>query len=462
MGLAPPSGHLILEAENGRVDFKVGADKKPFAVTNVAGRLDLDLARGRVSFRLAGEPIRTDMSLPTPGQVQLEGDWTPGENLSGPLTARVQTRGALLYDWVPFLTGRNPGLYGLVDARADLRGSIYSFQFEGSSVVRQLRRWELPPPADSMPASFTVRGQFNRAERGRVVLESAQVSFRGSTLHASGNIEQAFESPRLDLAVAVERSRLEDFFQLERRFTGGGSTGLTGRVDGLVTVRGPWREPSLNGFFKGHGAHLAAGGSAFPVSDIDLRVDESGARLAPLHLTLAPRVELVAEGAIRSVSRRTPPTERSMPRSSIHRSLPVTTPSHGLAGLQYSLALSTKGLPLHDLVRFGRSLGMHVARELDANGTAIALFELTGNVWPLGPPAWRGQAELRGARFFLPGLTEPLDLPHARVEINENKIVADPVTAVIGASVFTGRLEHEGSRNAPWDFNVRTPHLSLE
>jgi len=460
---SPPAdagGPLRLESEGARLDFKIGADKKPFAVTNVAARLDLDFTRGNVNFRLAGEPIRTDMSLPTPGRVELEGEWTPGEKLSGPLAATLRTEGALLYDWIPLLTGRNPDLYGVLDLQADLRGSIYSFQFEGRGTLRQLHRSELPPPADAMPATLYARGQFDAREGGRVVVESADASFRDLILQSSGIVEQVFSAPQMDLVVAVEHSRLEDFFQLARRFaSGAGAAGLSGRLDGLVTVRGPWREPRLGGFFKAQQPRLIAGGTTFPMSDLDLRVNETGIRLAPVRVMVAPRVELVAEAVFRPPA---PPTMRSKQISAPSPPSAGEPHAFGLRGLQYDLALSAKAVPVSDLVRFSRSLGIRAAREVDAQGIATASFGLTGKVWPITPPAWHGQAELRGTRLFLPGLTEPLHLPHARLEISENRIVVDPVTAVIGTSVFTGRLEHQGGRSVPWTFNAHTSQLSLE
>ena len=471
--LGPPpagaGGPLRLEAEDARLDFKIGADKKPFALTNVAARFDLDFTRGRVNFRLAGEPIRTDMSLPTPGGVELEGEWTPGEKLSGPLTATLRTEGSLLYDWIPLLTGRNPDLFGVLDLQADLRGSIYSFEFEGRGTLLQLHRWELPPPADAMPTTVYVRGQFDAREPSRVVVESADASFRDTTLHASGNVEQVFSSPQMDLVLAIEHSRLEDFFQLARRFTSSaGAARLSGRVDGLVSVRGPWREPRLVGFLKAQQPHLIAGGTTFPMSDLDLRVNETGIRLAPVRVLVAPRVELVAEAGIqppapsKTLSSAEGPTKR-LNRVSVPSPRTAGEPhAIGLRGLQYDLAFSAKAVPVSDLVRFSRSLGIRAARELDAQGLATVSFDLTGEVWPLTPPAWHGQAEFRGTRLFLPGLTEPLHLPHARLEISENRIVADPVTAVIGTSVFTGRLEHQGDRSVPWTFSARAAHLSLE
>jgi len=91
-------GVLSVAADNARLDFKVGTDKKPFAVVGLRARLVFDPSRGVVRFNLAGSPVRTDRALPTPGAVELAGQWVPGKDLEGPLDATLQTRGALLYN----------------------------------------------------------------------------------------------------------------------------------------------------------------------------------------------------------------------------------------------------------------------------------------------------------------------------------------------------------------------------
>jgi hypothetical protein len=64
--------------------------------------------------------------------------------------------------------------------------------------------------------------------------------------------------------------------------------------------------------------------------------------------------------------------------------------------------------------------------------------------------------------LLVPGLTEPVNFPKARLQVNGDQIIADPVVAVLGMSVFMGRLEHRGERKQPWEFDVRANNLSLE
>jgi len=75
-GLTSPEGQtraatgsassLDLEANDARIDFKVGPNKKPFTLTEVSARMDFNRQLGQISFRLNGSPIRTDLSLPSP------------------------------------------------------------------------------------------------------------------------------------------------------------------------------------------------------------------------------------------------------------------------------------------------------------------------------------------------------------------------------------------------------------
>ncbi len=442
-GPGQPSGVLSIVADNARLDFKSGADKKPFAVTDLEARLNFDPARGLVRFRLAGTPIRTDRSLPGPGVVELTGEWAPGPGLDGPLNATLRTREALLYNWVPLLSGQNPEIYGVLDAEVRLTGSWRVVKVEGQFRINQLHRWELLPPSEPMPVIVRFRGEFDR-RRARALVESLDASFSESHLHLSGAVERVPGSPELDLVLALERSRLEDWLALGRRFWGDpGAWDLSGRVDGLLTVQGEWDERRYGGFVTARDVQLKTPSGAFPISEVALRINDRGARMAPVRLALASRVELTAEGAL------------YRPRARDRRRHQASLP-------RYELNLSAKSVPLHDVLRLGRALGVSVGQGLEAEGVGTASFRLSGSAWPPTRPALTGSLELRAARLLVPGLTEPLNLPRARVRVNGDRITADPVVAVLGTSVFTARLEHQGGRENPWQFEVRANSLSVE
>ena len=431
---ASPADDFGIEIAEGRINFKMGSIKKPGAVTDVRGRLDFSARRAVVQYYLVGNPVRTDLSLPTPGEVELDGQWAPERDTAGLLEARLRTRRAMLYDWVPLLSGRNPEFYGLVDAELRLKGSLRLLKVEGEGSLSELHRWEQLPPSGSFPCAVRFRGQFDR-DRGRVALESVDATFAESHLRVTGTVDEIGVSPKLDLVVALERSRLEDLVALGRRLGGYSDRfGITGRVDGLLTVQGFWRERCYGGVLTAREVRLTVPSGSFPVSDLTVRVDRRGARLAPVRLTLAPRVELVVEGLL----------DRSVPRP------------------HYNFTFNLKAVPLHDLVRLGRATGFHAVDNLDAQGIGTATFNLTGSAWPLTGPTLNGVGDLRAARVSIPGMTEPLNVPQARIRLSRERVVIDPVVAVMGTSLFKGRLERQLGAGQPWDFDIRVDHLSVD
>ncbi len=137
----PAAESLDLKVDDARINFQVGPNKKPFALTDVQARLQVNPAERRVDFRITASPVRSDLFIPTPGPVEASGTWTPGADLRGPIDARVRTQGALLYDWIPVVTGKNPQVYGVMDSDVHLTGSLPDLTVEGETHLSQLHRW---------------------------------------------------------------------------------------------------------------------------------------------------------------------------------------------------------------------------------------------------------------------------------------------------------------------------------
>jgi len=430
----PAAEPLDLKVDDARINFQVGPNKKPFALTDVQARLRVNPAERRVEFQITASPVRSDLFIPTPGPVEASGTWTPGADLRGPIDARVRTQGTLLYDWIPVVTGKNPQVYGVMDSDVHLTGSLPDLTVEGETHLSQLHRWGELPPADPMPCAVRFRARLERGHE-RVQVESLEASFADSHVHLSGSVDNLASAPQLDLVMSLERSRLEDVLTVVRRFwPNAGSWNFKGRVDALLSIQGPWSERRYGGFVGAREVSLVTPSGTFPLSEIAVRINDDGAVLSPVQITLAPHVTLTAQGTMD----RTP------------------------LGPQYDLQLAAKGVPLHQAVLFGRGLGIHAVQEIDATGSATASIRLTGSAWPPARPALAAHGEVRAARLLIPGLTEPLNIPRATLRISGDQITADPVVAVLGTSVFGAKLTHEGARSNPWKFNLHANRLRLE
>ncbi len=436
-----PLGLDVL-VKNARLNFKIGEDKKPFAITNVAGSVHIDLEPNRIRFHLSGSPVRTDLSYPGPGTVSLAGNWTPGANSGGKLDAELRANGTLLYDWIPLVNGSNPGVYGILDSQIHLTGSLRDPQFEGEARLSQLHRWEQLPPTSPMPCVFHFRGDFNR-DAGRLRIASLDLAFGGSQIHLAGTVSRIPAENHLDLVLGIERSQLHDLEALYRHLSGRETrTDVSGRIDGMLTVQGAWRDARYGGFVSAHEVNLATPLGTFPVSGIALRIMGHRASLAPVRVQLAPHVEVVAEGLLE-----------------LHP--PVEEKSRHPGSLTYGLTLKATAVPLHELIRFAQGIGVRDTRNLDGRGVASLSLHLSGDAWPSSRPFVSARASLERGRLLLPGLTEPVNVPRARLRVEGSRITVSPIVAVLGTSVFSGRIEHEGRREQPWRFNLTADHLDI-
>ena len=434
---------FAIEVEDARLDFKEGYAKKPFAMVDLQGRLEFSPAEKRIRFNLKGNPQRTDLAFPPPGLLEFSGEWSPGADLRGTFDASLRTQGAMIYNWVPLLTGTNYEIYGVMDADVRLRGTLRAVTFEGQSSITQLHRWEMLPPSDAMPVRLRYRAAYDMT-RGRLAIESTEVLFADSSIHLTGTVDKVLEAPDFDLVVAFEHSQLEDWSRLARRLWRiPDNLTLAGRLDGLLTVQGRHGERRYGGFMAGRGARLVTSAGAFPISDIALRLDPNGARMDPAILTIAPRCAIAVEGAV----------------------YPAKAPGRQGKGAQpprYEIRADTKSADLREVVRFARALGIPHVRTTDAQGLGNAAVLLKGTAWPLAKPTILVKADIRSARLLIPGLTEPLNIPHARFQVTDQRMVIDSLTAVIGSSVFTGRVQHSGGRAHPWEFDLKANSLSVE
>lgn len=441
------------EARDASVNFTLNGTKKPLVLNADSVDLNFDPDAGVVHLHVTGSLARTDSSLPSPGSIDLIGEWKPGHDLGGPFRLIITTRHSLLYGWIPLLTDRNPEIYGLVDATVRAKGSIHRAQLAGALHISELHRWTSIPPSSPMPVDVHFAASWDGSGT-LLLIHHLDASFAGSHLHLTGAISRAPGSPHLDLVLAVRNSQLENFLALGARLTGHPAPlAASGRVDGLVTLRGPFRARHYGGFLAIHSFEIRAHAASFFASDVGLHIDAGRVLLPPTRFYASPHVECVAEGLLTL-----PFPDRG---AAVIRTHTASLEKANPAG-HYRLILSTKGASLPELIRIARNLGVARLRNVDAQGLGSSSVLLAGGAWPFRKPQVNATVSLRAARLLIPGLTEPVVLRRFHLEVNNRVTVADPIVAQIGSTTFSGWLRHTGPRGSPWSFSVTTPELSLE
>lgn len=434
---------LRIEASGARLNFKLREDKKPFAIVDASANMRFDFASRSLRFRISGDPVRTDLELPTPGPVVLAGTWKPGQALGDTLDATLETSGALLYDWIPLVTGYNPGVYGVLETSIHLTGTLRKIAFDGRARLRHLHRWEQLPPSSDLPCRLHFQGSLDRNQR-KLAIHALDLAFGGSEVDVSGSIDDVTTRPLFDLAVASKRSRADDLLKLGRRVLGRRvSWALTGDVRGRLRLRGPWADRRYEGALSARALRLHTASGTYPISRVAVRIGRDEIRLSSARIELAPGVDVLAEGTVRHISPRTGGRREALkPR--------------------YDFTVYSGEFSLAKFLKFGRALGLREAEDYRADGIGAFTLHASGWAWPLSQPKITARATVRSARLVIPGLTRPINIPRVRIQIYGKQIMVNPFVAVMGTSVFSGWLMHDGSFKEPWHFNLAADKLSIE
>ena len=132
-----------IEAEHGRLNFKFGPEKKPYALTeaNFALWQDSENAWG---LRLRAQPMRTDFNLSDTGNVELDGTWQRAARLGEtPLQFSLQWEGAQLGQATKLTFGQDKGWRGAIKFSAALTGTPEDLMLDADTSIQDFRRYDI-------------------------------------------------------------------------------------------------------------------------------------------------------------------------------------------------------------------------------------------------------------------------------------------------------------------------------
>jgi len=231
-----------IEATNARIDFKDGAEKKPFSLMSAEFSM-WQAGNDEWRLRLRAQPVRTDLQLHLydTGEIRVEGSLHRATALDAmPVDLDAEWSGAQLGQASRLLFGMDSGWRGDLDMTTTVRGTMGDLQLQSRLHAADLRRQEVQP-ASTMEVSATCRSEYHRAQH---VFDNITCFWPVSSGHLllTGSVH-GFESPQADLQLEINQIPAEfpvRFLQLIR--PGAQNLSVAGVVNGnfhLVTAEHP-------------------------------------------------------------------------------------------------------------------------------------------------------------------------------------------------------------------------------
>lgn len=229
-------GFPYIEANSGRINFKAGQEKKPYALLNADFALWQE-SENAWGVRLKAEPLRTDMNLSDTGLLRMNGVWQRAGSLrETPLQFGLDWDRAQLGQMTKLVSGNDKGWRGGVHLSATLGGTPAAMQVATDASIEDFRRYDIAS-SEGLRLAAHCDGRYNSAEG--VVHEifcSAPVGDGSITLHGDAGLPGVHT---VDLTLNVEGVPMTGVVQLARRAKKNLPADLisTGSVQGNFTVR---------------------------------------------------------------------------------------------------------------------------------------------------------------------------------------------------------------------------------
>lgn len=139
----PRPGFPYIEGSSGRINFKVGAEKKPYALTNADFALWQD-SENSWAVRLKAQPFRGDLNLNDTGQLQVNGTWQRAAVLrETPLQFNVEWSRAQVGQLTKLFTGNDQGWRGGIQLDVALAGTPAKLRIVSDGSIDDFRRYDI-------------------------------------------------------------------------------------------------------------------------------------------------------------------------------------------------------------------------------------------------------------------------------------------------------------------------------
>ncbi len=194
-----------IEAENSRINFKQGNEKKPLSFLN--SDLSISLAPGdewELHFR--AQPVRTDLDLDLAdtGVLRIDGTLHRAALLEEmPLRLKVEWNGVPLGQLSRLTLGRDIGWRGGLDVQGEVGGTAQFAQISTKLKVAELHRSEFAP-ARPLDLATSCRASFRKETRSLEDISCASPVGDGALL-LTGSVHEVQTLPQAQLKLQVHR-----------------------------------------------------------------------------------------------------------------------------------------------------------------------------------------------------------------------------------------------------------------
>jgi len=452
-----------IEFDEGRINFKTGDEKRPFAFTNVSGSVE-QMGPGRWQLRLEAQPWRSGVPLQSTGTLQVRGEVAGTSARLQPAEIQVHWDKVSIADLFRMITGNDYGVRGgfALDGNASVgkpeAGELVppgAWKFSLHASAAKIHRWDLTERGDNPGVSLNLKGHWDVAA-GEAHADILTLDLPHSHFEGRAGLKTAGMS-EWNLRIEDSGIQAQDLLAWYRAFQPDVAEALDARqlFKASFALRGfplSWEDAQISG---------AAGELLLPGYAKPLRI---GPVLGAAHnnfFELLP-VQLSLESAKTGAPAKPEKTSsKTTVAPAAADQLEFRFRDDFIAG-KGSLRLNGKLDDASDFFKAAVSFGRILNRGWEITGGTA------GNItreWDHGVAngRWSGSLAFTKAQLQAAGLNLPLRLEDARIEWKNGHRTATIARSSAFGATWSGSINDapviDDSAGSNWNFQLHADHL---
>jgi uncharacterized protein involved in outer membrane biogenesis len=426
-------GFPYIAADRGRINFKFGPEKKPYALTDADFSFWQD-SENTWGTRLKAQPLRTDFNLTDTGLLRVNGSWQRAASLrETPLQFNILWDGAQLGQVTKLAFGNDKGWRGTVKLSATLAGTPADLTVQTNGSVQDFRRYDIPG-GGSVRLAAQCSGHYSSVDHTLSNI-ACQAPVGNGAVRLTGSIA-GLQVPRAyDLALLAQDVPVQSLVALARHAKKDIPDDLlaSGKLNAKVTLR----KQGEAGFLWEGGGETLAFRLRSKLTNTEILLDR-----IPFALSPAPAPAPDAKNLRRTSKAVMPsPAEPHVDVGPFSLGLGRPTPATVQGWVSrsgYNLLLQGE-VQVQRLLQVARTVGFATPSPT-ADGAARIDLRIAGNWSGFTAPRAIGTAQLHSVRAEVRGINAPLEIASANLVLTQDEVNVQNLTASLGSSTWHGSL----------------------
>jgi hypothetical protein len=422
-----------IDGTGGRINFKLGPEKKPYALTDADFSLWQE-SENTWGMRLKAQPIRTDFNLTDTGVLQVSGSWRRAATLrETPMQFAFEWKGAQLGQLTKLIYGNDKGWRGAVGLSATLAGTPANSRIRVNASTEDFRRYDVLG-GGKLRLAVQCGAQYSSVDNALSEIACRAPAGEG-VITVNGRVADPLGMPAYDLVLTARGLPVQSLLAFARHAKQGVPEDLVaaGQVD--AQFRGHRSGGMTVGLWEGNGqtSELQLRSA---LTDAELAVDSVPIAISSTHPNSPEKARAVAAGKTAGVQSG-PQVDIGPFRAALGKPSPVVV--HGRIGQEgYDLEIHGE-TQVQRLFQAAQIIGIPAPQPI-AEGAAKVDLQFAGDWSGLAPLRATGKAQLHSVRVQVPGLNAPLEVVSASVTLTPDQVQVQNLLVSTAGTSWRGSL----------------------